>query len=319
MKYQRHTIASLLFLILFVGVLTWLVIQRPDAIIQLKLLVFTDYPGFAVAHFVGLVMVFLLFVFAWRSCVLFLDVRCSWRAASFSWLVPNIGKYLPGKVLMLGGRIELLRRHGVSRSIGSMALLFEHALMLVAVFPFMAGIVLFRGAGDSALGSFLLYGAVMVPLLVVVAFPSLPVSGINLALRKLGKPLVLVTPSRSRLLGVMVLYLLLWTLYGISGWFLVEAMFPGRDLHILQTISAFPTAWLLGFLAIIVPGGVGVREAALVLALSPGLSTDEAISVAIASRLTWTLVEMFGVLVGWMIGISLAKSAKAVALCGGEP
>ncbi len=302
MKRSSHTITSLGFFILFLGVLAWLVLQKPDAFLQIKLLILTDHPSYAVAHFLGLAVAFLLFIAAWRTCVSLLGVHCSWQAACFSWLVPNLGKYLPGKVLMLGGRIELLRCHGVGRSIGSTALVFEHALMLLAVAPFLAVTVLFQGAETPTSTALISFGMVVILLLTIVIFPSIPIQGINLVLRKLQKKTIQTAPSRTALLGVIALYFTLWTLYGMSGFFLVKAMFPNTDINIPYAMSAFPSAWLLGFLTVIAPGGIGVREAALVLALRLFMPADQALSVAITSRLTWTLTEMCGVLIGWIIG-----------------
>ncbi len=61
--------------------------------------------------------------------------------------------------------------------------------------------------------------------------------------------------------------------------------------------AGFAISWEIGFLSFVTPGGLGVREGAVTLMLSPYLTADLAIAVALLSRLVWMACEALGALV----------------------
>ena len=50
-------------------------------------------------------------------------------------------------------------------------------------------------------------------------------------------------------------------------------------------IGAFSVATIFSFLAFLLPGGLGAREAAMTLALSPIMPTAPALAIAVLSRI----------------------------------
>ena len=50
-------------------------------------------------------------------------------------------------------------------------------------------------------------------------------------------------------------------------------------------------AWLIGYVSLITPGGVGVREASFVLLTAPWLSQPEAMLISLIQRVLWTIVD----------------------------
>lgn len=71
-------------------------------------------------------------------------------------------------------------------------------------------------------------------------------------------------------------------------------MVPG---FLWKAAGAFSGAMVLGFLAVIVPGGLGVREGVLVFLLSSSMPLPVTTLVALLYRLWFTLVEvvLFGI------------------------
>lgn len=75
------------------------------------------------------------------------------------------------------------------------------------------------------------------------------------------------------------------------------------DLPLSDAVSAsvaWNAAWLLGFLVVIVPSGLGVREGTLVLLLTPLLTGPVATATAVAHRLVSTIVDLV-LLVGLLL------------------
>ena len=58
-----------------------------------------------------------------------------------------------------------------------------------------------------------------------------------------------------------------------------------------QAASLFALAWSVGFAVVFVPAGMGVRESVLVVLLSQLISSGDAASAALLSRLWWMAIE----------------------------
>lgn len=84
------------------------------------------------------------------------------------------------------------------------------------------------------------------------------------------------------------LYLVAWALFGLGGYFMFASV-PQETapsaLSVLRVSGAFTLAWAVGYIVIILPGGLGAREGALVWALSSRVPLGTAVTVAILSRL----------------------------------
>jgi hypothetical protein len=66
-------------------------------------------------------------------------------------------------------------------------------------------------------------------------------------------------------------------------------------------VAAYAAAYAVGFLALLTPAGLGVREGVLVVALAPVLPAGPALVVALVSRLWMMLVELAGAAVAHLL------------------
>jgi hypothetical protein len=57
-------------------------------------------------------------------------------------------------------------------------------------------------------------------------------------------------------------------------------------------VAVFTASYLAGFLALLAPGGIGVREGLFILMLQGPLGIGAATALAVASRLLLTLTEL---------------------------
>lgn len=85
---------------------------------------------------------------------------------------------------------------------------------------------------------------------------------------------------------LLLTYLVVWVLFGASLSALIEGV-GGGYLGIGQSAAIFAVSWLLGFVVIVVPGGLGIRESVMVLLLTPWISPELGATVAVISRLLW--------------------------------
>ena len=94
----------------------------------------------------------------------------------------------------------------------------------------------------------------------------------------------------------------MWLLLGLQAWLLLREIAPGPKSNYVIATGAFALAWLVGFLVVIAPAGVGPREAALVVLLGSVATGPQALSLAIVSRFVMTVADAIGFGVGVLIG-----------------
>jgi len=82
-----------------------------------------------------------------------------------------------------------------------------------------------------------------------------------------------------------------WVGYGVSLWLLARGL-TAVPLPLSLAIGAFAASYLMGFLALIAPAGLGVREGVFILMLDRTMGTPAAVALAVASRLLLTLTEL---------------------------
>jgi len=105
--------------------------------------------------------------------------------------------------------------------------------------------------------------------------------------------------SQFSLTGVIV------ALTGLGGILVISAFGLQSEISFVGSVAAFVGAWVIGFLAFPIPGGIGVREGALVFALTPWMPPHEAVLVAAASRLVAITAELASGLIGAAIDSSV--------------
>jgi uncharacterized membrane protein YbhN (UPF0104 family) len=85
-----------------------------------------------------------------------------------------------------------------------------------------------------------------------------------------------------------------WVGYGVAFRVLALALVPASAGNWLQYVAVFTGSYLIGYLSLILPGGIGAREVAMVGSLTAlGLtSTVDAWLLAVVSRLWLTVLEV---------------------------
>ena len=224
----------------------------------------------------------------WQAVLAALGHRRPLRTVIPWYYAGEIGKYLPGGLWPIVGRGELARRGGVPRGAAysgvalSLGLLYLAAAMVAcALLPF---------ALDE-LGGPLAAVLVLPPLGLLCLHPVVSGRVVALAGRLLKRPLEVRVPGFAEALGLVARYLPVWLLIGGATWSFARALDP--DAGLARIVLATAVAWLAGFLAVPVPGGVGVREAVFV-ALAGDLGPGVAVSTAVLARVAFVAVDAAG-------------------------
>jgi len=206
--------------------------------------------------------------------------------------IANLGKYIPGKVWQVAGLGYLAAREGL---VPGRALF---AAGLNQAFSLCAGVTL--GSLYLAFGTTVPRGAWVVALGCVVLILGLVGSRrihsrILSFLARRGKvdpAWAMASPPRFAL-GWFALHLVAWLAYGVAFCLLWVSFRPlPGGAQVLMAMSAFPAAYILGYVAFFAPAGVGVREGALVALTAPLLGPADATALAVIARVWLTVLEL---------------------------
>jgi glycosyltransferase 2 family protein len=239
----------------------------------------------------------------WRRCMAEMgDVRLPLLRALGAYWCSQLGKYVPGKAWVIVIRASLAGTGG--RLVPAATTYFE-TLFMMAVGA-LVSLVCFAVAWTPRRAEVLGASAGLMVFLFLVVSPSV----FRRATRLMGLPLGEegrreVRACRGRtLLGGGARIALGWGLLGASCAAAVRGVGAGPltvELWPLL-IGATALATVGGFVALIIPGGLGVRELLLIEAVGPVIGHERAAAAALAVRLAWVLTEItmaMGTL-GWL-------------------
>jgi uncharacterized membrane protein YbhN (UPF0104 family) len=247
---------------------------------------------------------------SWRMLMAGWGTSLSYGAAVRVWTTAKLGLYIPGKVWSVGALAVLAQREGASAIGATGAALLGTLLNIGAGF----GVVALVGPGVlDAMGAQYRNASWIALALFVVVVLLLPrllppvVRAIAARRAGLSEP---VQPLPAVLVwGAVGINAASWIGYGLAFRLLAQAMLPGVSGAALPFIAIWTASYLVGYLVLVAPGGIGAREGAMVAAFGAlGLAGPaEATIVAVASRL-WLLV--LEVLPG-LISLALAPGTRS--------
>lgn len=211
------------------------------------------------------------------------------RRALSVWARSLLGRYIPGNVVMFAGRVILGRDAGVPASTSVAASLYEQIAMLAPAAGAATAFLLLDGPARWPAIFWVVAG---VPLLAAVLDPAVLGGGGNRLLARLRRGTIPVPLSRRRALAALGWFALAMALFAAGTALSVRAVAGARSGAIPFLSGGFLLAWVLSMVAFVFPSGLGIREGAFAVVLARHLPSAVAISVAAASRLVLTLVEL---------------------------
>ncbi|MFN8581882.1 MAG: lysylphosphatidylglycerol synthase domain-containing protein [Gemmatimonadaceae bacterium] len=224
----------------------------------------------------------------WRRTVSAWDESISWSDAARIWFISNLGRYLPGKVWQLGAMSAMARDRGVSAVAAAGSAIVVNLVNVLAG----VGVVAVTGAQHLRAGRAAAALAVCLVAAIVITPWVLPVVA-RVAGKVLRRSIELPRLPHSALWSAAVGCVVAWLLYGAAFQMLVQGTVGAAAGSTASYIAAFTGSYLVGYIAIFAPGGLGVREKSLIASLGGfALPPGAAGIVALASRLWLTVLEV---------------------------
>lgn len=236
----------------------------------------------------------------------------SWRQAQTIFAIVQFGKYLPGNVGQHVGRVVMAREIGIPVPITLNTMLVE-MLWGAGIAAGLAILSLTLFIDGQALGLQLQLGPVQLGLGVALLLftPWIGITLLNRYLPSLAKRLSggerVAAPRLRTALAVAVLFLLCFVVMGVILKLQAQWFFGVTASSVFELTCLFSIAWLAGYLVPGAPGGLGVREAMMVLLFSPLLGPGTAVGLGVTLRVTTTIGDAVAFCFG-IIGRKLNNS-----------
>lgn len=229
----------------------------------------------------------------------------AWRVQTI-YAMAQFGKYLPGNVGQHVGRVVMATAAGIPAATVLSTMLIE-LLWVAGVGATIALVSMVFFVGDDAVRSQLHLNPVYVAggAIMLLATPWAGIQLLNRLFPELARKLAgggsIIVPRFRTAIAVGGLVLLCFATFGVILKLQADIIFSATNARFLELACLFAAAWLAGFLVPGAPGGLGVREMAMVLLLSPALGESVAVGLGLTLRLITTLGDLLMFAIGcWM-------------------
>jgi uncharacterized membrane protein YbhN (UPF0104 family) len=226
----------------------------------------------------------------WRRTLQALGPRLAPLPAASIWFTSGLGRFVPTSLLMPIVRIAMAGREGVPQRICLASVVYEVALGVSAGLVFGAYFVVNLPELQDESGRFLVL--VLPVAALTVLHPQIFHTAADLALERLGRERLPLALGMGMVVKLISLYVVSYLLAGAGVFSLAQIVHPLGAGDLIIVSGAFAAATALGLLAFVLPAGLGAREAALAVALSPIMPGPAAVTVAILARLVQIGLEL---------------------------
>lgn len=250
----------------------------------------------------------------WQRVLVHAGQQVSFTDALRAYYVSQLGKYVPGKLMVIVIRHNLVRSVATETTVITASVFFE-TLSMLAVGAAVSAIVLIGWHREqtlliaTAIGSFLLLGIPTIPSVFGRLIHALGVSKLNpTAAAKLSR-----MGPRSVALGWFTVGIG-WLVQGMSLWAVLRAMGAATDGP-FNELSLHTTAVALGVVAGFIsqiPGGLVVREWVSGELLQAHYGQSVALVSAILLRMVWLVSELVVSIILYVAGLRRTRATTTV-------
>lgn len=228
---------------------------------------------------------------AWRRCLSTMEVARPALTVLRAYFVGQLGKYVPGGIWPVVGRAEMARREGIGGAAAYGSTVLSMVLTYLAA-ALVAMSALLIGAGGDGQSSW--WPALVLLVLGVIALHPIPAERALRLLRRFGRrELKLEVPSWGTSISLLLRHVPAWLGISAATWLVASTLDSGTPTF-QNLVYATTLSWLLGFIAVGVPGGIGVREAVFIAAAGSVSSPGVAAAVAVVARALFIAVDLAG-------------------------
>lgn len=237
-------------------------------------------------------------VWVWQQLLRHIGGQLAYVAAWRVWFLGAIVRYVPGNIWQPLSMALHCQRLGIRPEATLTSVVLYQVVSLLAVAPIAAAYFPLARGNNTATS--ILYraapGLIVLLLLPVVIFllkPGWLLEALNWILQKAGRPTLNAQLANRDLTLLLAASVANWLLWGLAFAALVFALQPYATERIIQLaphlMMVYSIAYAVGLVSVVAPSGLGVREGAFYLLLSPMLDGGSVTLAALAMRV-WNMI-----------------------------
>jgi hypothetical protein len=256
----------------------------------------------------------------WRVLLRALSVEPSWWELFRAYCIGTLGKYIPGKAMVVVIRTGMIPKGRTGRFPVALSVFFETttammvgcAVACLCLAPIVPGAWMFWGGA----------GAVAAALVVCLSPPfftrAIKLASLPFAVSPISREAVTAWFAALRR-PIVLCSAAGWMLFGTSFWAVMMALgvqcATTEDFAFLTGVTALATAG--GFLFVFLPSGIGIRELIIIQLLAPRYGQSQAVIASLLLRTVWTLAEV--ALAGVLYRLTPASRRAAAMAIANDP
>ncbi|PKO01062.1 MAG: hypothetical protein CVU42_01045 [Chloroflexi bacterium HGW-Chloroflexi-4] len=216
--------------------------------------------------------------------------------------ITQLGKYIPGGVWHFVGRYNMYHEHDLSLKKSTKSLITENFWMLTGAIS--SGLIF------ACFSPY--FPGVLLKLGINIPSEILTLCGILIIFSWFGVMVFFDRLFRLKgqqqkigsLVSLLFAQFLCWSCFGLS----FALIFQNLVINGLSmTISYYSLGWIVGFVAVFAPGGIGIREAALVWLFSNFYPAQEILVYSTVHRFIFFVVEIILGIIAWRLNAGETK------------
>ncbi len=231
---------------------------------------------------------FIFLIQVWRRLIFKMGYSLRFKKAFKIFFYSSMGKYVPGKVWSVLGMVYMAEKEGVPMKVSLTSAILNQTLNMIGGLLLVVIVSGTKFLGDLPKIAYLPLALI----LIIFIYPPLMESTLNILLKLLKKETISINLSFRDNLIFTLFFMVSWSIYGLAFNIFIRSLTPFSWSLMPFISSAFAFSYIIGFLSVFVPGGLGVREGILVFYLSSCFPLPVATLIALLSRLWMTAAEI---------------------------
>jgi uncharacterized membrane protein YbhN (UPF0104 family) len=217
----------------------------------------------------------------------------------------QLARYIPGKIFMFVGRVMMAERLGVKKSISALSVFFEAIISTAGAF--FATLILYLFTSKVQIAWLNPY---WIGFLIAAGLMAMNPKLLNTVLHKIyqlrykndfGFPSI--EFRYYKIILLCLYYIIIWVLMAASFYLLIISFSESLTgvKAFFDITCVFLISWIIGFLSILTPGGLGVREGVMTIGLGKFLPLQFVSIMVIVSRIWLTIGELLVVAIAYVM------------------
>lgn len=284
---MSRTVGNLVSIVIFAFLLCYIVLNR-DVILLKE---FVRHKETVAGSMLILMVAFLFGAYGWILILRKMRFRFSTGKALHAWYISQLGKYLPGKIWMAVSRVLLFHPEGRKLDIGYSIIIELMLINMTGICVFLFSLIYWDRLIPWSLIN-IYWVTVVAALCLVLLHPRVMEKLLNTFLHWVRKEPVNIQLTFNQLLMLFFYYLLFWSVYGVAFAILVSAFTQVSVKTMVVFAGMYVFSIVIGFVSMVTPSGIGVREGVLAALLSTYLDGPQSVYLSVIARIWFTIVEL---------------------------